>query len=430
MKVEVKETSKTEWEFTADFGSDELIEAKRRVLEEHARDTKIAGFRQGKAPLNLVEAQINPMTLAQEVANLLAREQFLPDIESRVLMIGNSANGLEVIKFVPWQDMSLKFAAVVVPKTKLPDWKKLKLKRELKEPTEAEIEAEIAKILKSRANPKLVKRPAEKGDIAVVDFVGKKDGEAFENGSGKNYQLELGSNTFIEGFEDGVIGHKAGDEFELNLTFPKTYFEPSLAGAEVTFEVKLGKVLQPEAPELTDTVAKSFGASSVDDFKAMIKHHLSEAAHKEADKKLIDDFLMAMDKKVKLELADSLIEQSYEQFMAGARENLERQGLTLEGVAQMRGWSDKEADLHYHEDSLKALRSQLILMQLSEDLGFQADDNEVQANYQFLLAQHAGHNHDQKMPKKLDKKSRLWEDLARQIVLNRTYAAILKEYGA
>ncbi|MCL2085497.1 trigger factor [Candidatus Saccharibacteria bacterium] len=434
MKVEIREINKTEWEFVASFDAKDLEEAKAEVLKSMAPSVKIAGFRQGKAPMNLVESQVNQMRLIQDMADYLAKNKLLPEVESKTLAVIGGAEGLSMDKFVPNQEMTMKLKTDVVPNFKLPDWKKLKIKTTLVEPTAKEIDAEVEKILKSRANPKPADRAAKAGDMAVIDFVGKKDGEAFENGSAENYQLELGSNTFIEGFEDGVIGHKPGDEFELKLNFPKNYFDTKLAGAKVVFEVKLKKVLEMETPKLTDDIAKGFGAKSVEDFKDLIKNHLNQSKKEQAEKKLIDDFLMEMDKKAKIDLPEKLVKSNYEQFMNSTRENLERQGLTMEGVARMQGWSDKEAKERYETDALKTLRSQLILIQLANDLEIKPKDEEVQANYQYLLKQHEYSNKgrkqgQKKMPAKLDKKSKLWEDLARQSVLGRTYSMILNEYG-
>jgi trigger factor len=434
MKVDFKEINKTEWEFSAQFNASELEEAKTEILNRIAPDLKIAGFRKGKAPTNLVEAQINPMKLIQDTADYLARTKFLPEVEKQTLAIIGGAEGLSMDKFVPNQEMTLKFKTELVPMFKLPDWKKLKIKSTLAEPSEKDVDAEIEKILKSRANPKPAERAAKAGDLAVLDFVGKKDGEPFENGSSENYQLELGSGTFIEGFEDGVIGHKAGDEFELNLSFPKKYFDTKLAGAKVVFEVRLKKVLELETPKLTDDIAKGFGAKNVADLKELIKNHMKQGSKEQADKKLIDDFLMEVEKKAKIEIPENLVKSNYEQFIASTTENLGRQGLTMEGVARMQGWNDKEAKERYESDALKILRSQLILMQLAKDENITAEDDEVQANYRFLLRQQEYSNKDRKpgerkMPSRLDRKSKLWEDLARQTVLSRTYALILSTYG-
>ena len=238
--------------------------------------------------------------------------------------------------------------ADIVPEVTLGDFKKLDVKKEEAKVTEKDIKGVLDNIAASFAEKKAAKKAAELGDEVIIDFVGKKDGEAFKGGSAKDYHLGLGSGTFIPGFEDGIVGHEPGDKFELDLTFPKDYGVKDLAGAKTVFEVLLKQVNEVKKPKVDDELAQKCGPfKNLEELKEDIKKNLTIQNEHRLEEKYKDDLVNALVKNSKIPAPEILIDDQVRAIREDMTRNAASQGMSFEDFLErnnetMESW-EKEA---------------------------------------------------------------------------------------
>ena len=286
MKSTCKKLS-TSVEFTVEFDSKDFEPARLKALERLARNIKVPGFRNGKAPANVVEQHVDPNDLASQTLDIMVR-QAIPKLYEAEGLAPISIPHVDVMKYVPGEMAELTITSDIMPEVKLGDYENVKVVYDEPEVTDDDVEDVLHRIAESYAEPKVVKRAAKKGDEVIIDFKGKKDGKAFDGGSAKDYHLRLGSGQFIPGFEDGIIGHEVGDKFDLDITFPEDYASKELAGAKTVFEILVKQVSEVIVPEIDDELAKKSGAfATLEELRKDIMANLKSRATYEADEKYI-----------------------------------------------------------------------------------------------------------------------------------------------
>ena len=291
MKIKVKNISDVKVRLTISLAKEELDAAEQVALTKLAKEVKISGFRKGKAPLEMVAAQVDPVALANEtMENAISKATAEAFLEKGIQALNRPE--VEITKFVPATELEFTAETEVLPKVELGDYKKLKAKKEAVKVSQKEITDTITRIQANFAEKKEVKRAAKNGDEVIIDFLGKKDNVAFDGGKAEKFPLELGSNSFIPGFEEGLIGKKAGDEVALDLEFPKDYHAADLAGAKVVFEVKVHEVRENILPELNEEFLKKLGDfKTAEDFEKQIKEDLKAQKEHEATNKFKDELV-------------------------------------------------------------------------------------------------------------------------------------------
>ena len=244
MKIKSKKLSDSRVEITVTLESADLKSAREKALEKLAKEIHVEGFRKGKVPTKVAAKFIPENDLNAETIDLAVRATVIEAFkkaEKSPLVIPQ----VEVTKYVPGEMAEYTATADIVPEVKLGNFKNLGVKRPEAKVSAKDVDEVLNNLASSFAEKKVTKRAAKLTDEVIIDFVGKKDGKAFDGGTAKDYKLVLGSKTFIPGFEDGIVGHEPGDKFELKLTFPKDYGVKDLAGAKTVFEVlKLMKSLR------------------------------------------------------------------------------------------------------------------------------------------------------------------------------------------
>ena len=290
----MKSTSKklsTSVEFTVEFDQKDFEPARLKALERLARNIKVPGFRNGKAPANIVEQHVDPNDLASQTLDIVVR-QAIPKLYTEAGLTPISIPHVDVKKYVPGEMAELTITSDIMPDVKLGDYENIKVVYDEPEVTDDDVEDVLRRIAESYAEPKVVKRAAKNGDEVIIDFKGKKDGKAFDGGSAKDYHLRLGSGQFIPGFEDGIVGHEVGDKFDLDITFPKDYASTELAGAKTVFEILLKQVSEINVPAIDDDLAKKSGAfETLKELREDIMKNLKSRATYEADEKYKDSLL-------------------------------------------------------------------------------------------------------------------------------------------
>ena len=316
MKTKVKKLSDSRVEITVTLEAEDLKKHVEEALKRLAKEAKVSGFRAGKVPVDVARKFIPDNDLNCEVADLAVRATiigaFMENEKSPL-----AVPGAEITKYVPGEMLEYTATADILPEVKLGDYKKLGVKKPETKISEKDIEGVLENLASSYAEKKVVKRAAKDTDEVIIDFVGKKDGVAFDGGSAKDYHLTLGSGTFIPGFEDGIVGHESGDKFELNLTFPKDYGVKDLAGAKTVFEVLVKQVNEVVKPAIDDELAKKVGP--FDDLKALkedIKKNLTAQTEQQNLEKYKNELVEALVKKSKVTAPEILVDDQMKMIRA------------------------------------------------------------------------------------------------------------------
>ena len=402
MKTTVTHESDTRVKVVVAADHAELAAAEQVALKRLAKTVKVNGFRTGHVPLEIVKKHADLNALAQETLdaalNRAVAEAFLNN-NLQVL----ARPEVEIKKYVPGELLEFTAEADVLPEVKLGDYKKLKAKKAAVNVDKKEIDEVIERIQKGLSEKKEVKRAAKIGDEAVIDFVGKKDGEAFQGGTGKDYPLVLGSNSFIPGFEDALVSLKAGDTKDVKLAFPKDYHAKDLAGQDVVFEVTVKKVNSVKLPALDDKFAAKAGPfTSMEDLRKDIKAEITAQAERKATDDLKDELVKQLVAKSTVSVPSVLRDDQIRSLEQDLRQNLMYRGRTLEQYFEEKGYADRDAWVKAEaNDAADArIKAGLVLAQLSKELKIEATADELAAHINAYKQQYAN---NPKMAKHFDK---------------------------
>jgi len=389
-KVTVKNISDTKVELTFRLGAEELKSAEQVALQKMSRDLKIAGFRKGKAPLNVVRKNVNENALQEQILdNAISKAVAEGFLTKEIQALEQPA--VEVKKFVPGSELEFTAEATIVPPVKLGNYKKLKSKPEKVSIKAGDVDEVIERMREHFVERKEVKRNAKDGDEVVIDFLGKKDGVAFEGGAAKEHALKLGSGQFIPGFEEKIIGHKAGEEFEIDLKFPKSYHAKELAGQKVIFEIKLHKVNELKLPELNDEFAAKCGPfTSMDDLKEDIKREITNQKKREATERFKDTIAEELADASKVALPQLLIDDQIKSIEQSVAQNLNYQGMKLEDYLKTQKFKDRDEWLEKEIQPLakKRVKVGLVLAELSKELKIEVSHEELNEQINLLKQQY------------------------------------------
>ena len=418
MKTTVKKLSDTNVCLTITLGADELNAAEQVALTKMARDLKVPGFRKGKVPVSVAAKHVNPMVLQEQVLdNALSKTVAEAFMNEKLQALERPS--VEVKKFVPNQEVEFTAEATVVPPVKLGDYKKLKAKAQAVKVEAKDVDEIIERMQQNFVDKAEVTRAAREGDEAIIDFVGKKDGVAFDGGSAKDFALKLGGGQFIPGFEEGVVGHKAGETFDLELEFPKDYHAENLAGAKVVFSVTLHKVNELKLPELNDEFAAKCGPfTDIKELKADIKREITAQKEREAKEKLKDELVAELADSSKVALPELLIDDQLRSIEQDLMQNLSYRGLTMDSYLKTQGFKDK-ADWQKKEArpaAEKRVKAGLVLAELSKELGVEVSHEELDRQISTFKQQYGK---DAKLAARFDDPN-VHRDIANRMITEKT----------
>lgn len=424
MKTTVKKLSDTKVELTISLGSEELSAAEQVALTKMASDLKVPGFRKGKVPVSVAAKHVNPAALQEQTLdNALSKAVAEAFMAEKIQALDRPA--VDVKKFVPGQELEFTAEVEIIPPVKLGNYKKLKAKRQAVKVEDKEVEEIITRMRENFTEKTEVKRAAKEGDEVVIDFTGKKDGVPFDGGAAKGFALKLGSGQFIPGFEEGVVGHKAGETFDLKLTFPKDYHAKELAGADVVFTVTLHKVNELSLPEVNDEFAAKCGPfTSVDELKADIKREITAQKEREADEKLKDDLVGELAEASKVALPELLIDDQIRSIEQDLMQNLMYRGLTLDSYLQTQKFTDKD-DWRAKEArpaAEKRVKAGLVLAELSKELGVEVSHEELSAQIEAMKQQYGK---DPKIAERFNDPN-VHRDIANRMITDKTVEKLIE----
>lgn len=335
METKIISQTDTEVIFTVALGQAEMAPIKAEVFDRMRTRVKAAGFRPGKAPDMIVERELGSATVQSEFIDHAIQHAYPDAIKQLGLAVVASPNvGLE--KFVPYTELEYKVTVELMPKVKLADYAKIRLKRPSVKVEPAEINQTIEDLRRREATRLDSEQPAKTGDEVNFDFEGTKDGVAVPGASSKNQTLQLGSGNFIPGFEDELVGLKKGDEKTFDIRFPKAYHEASLADKVVTFKVKLNSVTELVLPEIDqEFVSKVSPFKSLDELKADVASKITGEKAEGVARKYEQDVLDKLLKDSSYKTPDALVRQQMDRMRSELEQNLAYSGLDIDKYLQM-----------------------------------------------------------------------------------------------
>lgn len=401
MQVTKKNLSETEVQLVLVANEKQLTAAKKATLAVLGKEMRLPGFRQGKAPEALVEKNANPATLQSEflerAVNLLyvtalSEENLRPVAQPEV----------KISKFVPFETLEVEIEVEVVGKITLPDYKKIKLAKKKVTVTAKDVDAVLDQLKQRDAEKKDVTRASKNGDQVVIDFKGvdAKSKEAISGADGKDYPLTLGSNTFIPGFEENVVGMKPGEEKTFTVTFPKDYGVKTLQNAKVEFTVTVHKVQELVEPKLDDAFAAKVGPfKSVAELKEDIKKQLQVEKDQQTDREYVDELVLEITKKTKVAIPESLIDDQIDRLIREQKQTLMYRGQTWQEFLEGQGLTEEEYRKQQRADAELRVKAGLVLGEVADQEKIDVTDEELDLRLRLLKGQYP----DKKMLAELDK---------------------------
>ena len=363
-------------------------DAQEKAFNKLAENVTIDGFRKGKAPKNLVRSRIDQMKVLDEAINALLPKMYQEIIEKDGVR-PYARPQVDVTK-VSDTELEVKFLLAVAPEVKLGKYKGLEIGKKEAKVTKKDLEEALESTLKDNATLVVKEDVAAKGDTVVMDFVGKINGEAFEGGSANNHELELGSGQFIPGFEDQLVGHKAGEEVVVKVKFPENYTE-ELKGKDAEFECKIHEVKAKKLPELNDEFVKELkieGVETVEAFRTRKESDLLRQKEAEARREYMSKLVEAIVKDSKFEIASEIIDGQTESRKEDMVKRIEQSGLKLDQYLQILGQSEEQFMAQLREQATKETSEFLVLEEIGKAENIEITDADLEFEYAKLADQY------------------------------------------
>lgn len=370
--------------------AEEVNKGFKKAVAKIAGQVNIPGFRKGKAPRNIIEMHYGKEAVKQEAFELVANQCYTEALEQEKLIPVFDPK-VEDSVFEENKDMELTIKVTLKPEVKLGDYKELHVEKEAVEVTDEAVEEQVQGLRSRHAKMVEAEEGAviEKGDFAIIDFAGTVDGEPFSGGEGKGYPLEVGSNSFIPGFEDQLVGLKKGDSTDVDVTFPEEYFVKELAGKQAIFKVNVQDVKRKELPELTDEyVAANSDCKTVEELRASYKERMQKAAENNAQiayEKALIDLAVA---NAEFEVPEIMIEDRVTQMIDEMRMSLEARKLTLEQYMQYSGIDMKQLRERQHDAAVENVKTDLVLDAIAKAENIQVSMEDVDSELSAIASQH------------------------------------------
>ena len=395
MDVKVEKTeNKNEIKLTFTVEAKKFEEAMEKVYTKTAKYFNIPGFRKGKAPMQLVERQYGSEIFYEDAFNELAPEVYDEAIKNNDIEAVSKPN-IDITQMEKGKDLIFTATVQTKPEVKLGKYKGIEIKKIEYNVSDEEINHELGHM--QERNSRLISvedRPVEEGDITVIDFEGFVDGVPFEGGKAENHELEIGSKTFIPGFEDQIVGMKIDEERDINVKFPEEYFSKDLAGKDATFKVKLHEIKKKELPELDDEFAKDVSEfDTLDELKKSIKEKIEEENKNKEKYETEEEAIKTVCENTEIDIPSGMIELEIDNMIKDIEARLSYQGLKLEQYLQMMGKTESEMRKEFEEQAARSVKSRLVLEAIATAEDTLPTDEEVTEKIKEMAKQY---NRDEK----------------------------------
>ena len=363
-KIERKENCKSVINFKVD-GSEWATEIEKAYKKLEKKVT-IPGFRKGKAPQNLVRGKISTDEVMNEALNSFLMANYEKTLDEEKL---NPIVRPEIsVSKISLEEVELSITVIEAPVVTLGEYKNIKVEKSEIKVSDEDVEVELKNLQQKNAEVSVKEGKVENCNIATIDFEGFVDGVAFEGGKAEKYDLEIGSNTFIPGFEDQIVGMEVGEEKDINVKFPENY-APHLAGKDATFKIKLHEVKEKVLPEINDDLALDAnyeGVSNLEELKTFYKKQITENKEREANDAAVNKLMEIIVKNAEFAVADEIVEDEVAHQLEDIKHQLSHRNMTLESYLEMANMSNDDLMAKLREDALRNLKHAFVIMKIAE----------------------------------------------------------------
>ena len=389
MSVQVEKLEKNMAKLTVEVPAEDVEKAIQGAYQKTKKSINIPGFRKGKAPRQLIEKMYGKEVFYSDAVDAMLPKAYSDAVEECGEEIVSYPK-IDVVQIESGKPFIFTAEVAVKPAVTLGAYKGIQVEKAPIEVTDEEIEAQVNKEREANSRTVTVEdRAVQKGDIATIDFEGFVDGVAFDGGKGENYDLEIGSNTFIPGFEDQLVGAEIGKELDVNVTFPEEYGAKELAGKEAVFKCKVNGIKVKELPEADDEFAQEVSEfDTLDEYKADIKAKLLKDKEDEAKRAKEDAVIGKIVENATMDIPDAMVEYQTQQMLDDFGRRMQSQGLSLEQYFQFTGMTEADYKEQMKPRALQNIQSRLVLEAVAEAEKLEATEEDLEKEYAKMAEQY------------------------------------------
>ena len=389
MSVQVEKLEKNMAKLTVEVPAEEVEKALQAAYMKEKNKISIPGFRKGKVPRAMIEKMYGAAVFYEEAANILIQDNYAAAMEESKEDIVSRPT-IDVVQIESGKPFIFTAEVAVRPEVTLGKYKGVQVTKIDTTVTDEEVEAALEKEQQKNSRTVTVTdRPAANGDTAIIDFEGFVDGVAFEGGKGENHPLEIGSHSFIDTFEDQLVGHNTGDEVEVNVTFPEKYQAADLAGKPAVFKVKINEIKTKELPELNDEFASEVSEfDTLAEYKEDLRKHLEVEKENEAKRTKEDEALKKIIDKSTMELPEAMIDTQCENMINEFAQRIAQSGLSMEQYMQFSGMTIDGLKEQVRPEAETRIKSSLVLEQIAKEENIEVSEDEINAEVEKMAAQY------------------------------------------
>ena len=380
MSLQIEKLEKNMAKLTIEASAEDFEAAIQKAYNKNKGKINIPGFRKGKAPRQVIERMYGKEVFYEDAANELIPDAYAKAVDECTEEIVSQPK-IDVVQLEAGKPFIFTATVALKPEVTLGKYKGVKVSKQNREVTEADIDAELNRQREENSRTITVEnRPVQTGDTAVIDFEGFVDGVAFDGGKGENYSLEIGSHSFIDTFEDQLIGKNTGDEVEVNVTFPEDYQASELAGKPALFKVKINEIKEKELPELDDEFAAEVSEyDTLAEYKEDIKRELTQKKEKAAKDAIESEVIEAIVADSKMDIPDAMVATQQRQIVDDFAQRMQMQGISMEQYFQFTGANYQMLIDQAKDQALKRIQSRLVLEAVVAAEGMTATEEEYEA---------------------------------------------------
>lgn len=388
MSVQVENLEHNMAKLTVTVDAAEFGKALEQAYRRDRNRINVQGFRRGKAPRKLIEMEYGKDVFYETAANILIQQEYPKAYDESGLDIVSSPE-LEIKEIEEGKDFVFTAEVAVKPAVKLGKYEGVTVTKIDTSVSDEEVDKEVENERERNARNVATDGPAKKDDTADINFEGFIDDVPFEGGKGENYKLVLGSHSFIDTFEDQLIGKKAGDDVEVNVTFPEDYQAKNLAGKKALFKVHINGVTEKQLPDLDDEFAKDVSEfETLDEYKADVKKRLEDTKKESARRTQEDEALAKIAEKSEMDIPDAMIRTQVDSMVNDMARNMRSQGLSIDQYLQWSGLTAEQLREQVKPDAEKRIRNSLVLEAIAAEKNFEATDADIDAEIEKIAKQY------------------------------------------
>ena len=378
---------KSQVALTVEVSAEEFEAAVEKAYQKMRKKINVPGFRPGKAPRKIIEGMYGAEVFFEEAINIAFPEAYEAAVKEQELQVVGYPS-VEMVGECTKEGFTFKAVAPVYPEVTLGAYKGLSAPKDEVKVSAADVDERLKELADRNTRLVSVEREAKEGDTAVIDFEGFLDGKPFDGGKGENHSLELGSHSFVPGFEEQVIGMKAGDEKDIDITFPEDY-HADLAGKAVVFKVKVHEVKEKDVPAMDDEFAKDVSEfDTLKDLKADLKKKITEERQKAADRAFEEALMEQVAEGITADIPDAMVEAQCRQFLDNFKMQIAQQGIPYDQYMKMTGMDEAKLLEDAKEPATRQVRMDLAMAAIIKAENLEATDEDVEAEFQKMADQY------------------------------------------